>query len=341
MADVPSNLIPTRVTQLPLAPVADENSLMMIVYQGNNYQIRVGDLLSVAGVPVSRQVLAGTGLSGGGALSSNVTLSIANGGVGTSQLASTGVTPGVYGSTSAIPVFTVDSTGRVTAASTVPVSTSGYVPVTRQVIAGNGLTGGGGLNADVTLSANFSNSAPLVLDDTGSAGVSNEVSRADHQHPAVDLSDQQQVNGILPLDQGGTARSLVADAGAIIWCGADGLYVGPPGLAGQVLVSGGVNEYTWGSALLISDQPANFVYAGPTSGVPGPTSFRLLVNADLPSAISGKAITGSTVDSSPIGSSAPSTGAFTQIDVDNVRIDANTISSTDANGDIKIGRAHV
>ena len=77
MADVPSNLIPTRVTQLPLAPVADENSLMMIVYQGNNYQIRVGDLLSVAGVPVTRQVIAGTGLTGGGQLSSNVTLSIA------------------------------------------------------------------------------------------------------------------------------------------------------------------------------------------------------------------------------------------------------------------------
>ena len=68
MSDVPSNLIPTRVTQLPVAPVADENSLMMIVYQGNNYQIRVGDLLSVAGVPITRQVIAGTGLQGGGQL---------------------------------------------------------------------------------------------------------------------------------------------------------------------------------------------------------------------------------------------------------------------------------
>jgi hypothetical protein len=76
---VPSNLIPTRITQLPLAPVADENSLMMIVYQGNNYQIRVGDLLSVAGVPVTTQVIAGTGMTGGGQLTGNVTLSIANG----------------------------------------------------------------------------------------------------------------------------------------------------------------------------------------------------------------------------------------------------------------------
>ena len=27
MTDVPSNLIPTRISQLPVAPVADENSL--------------------------------------------------------------------------------------------------------------------------------------------------------------------------------------------------------------------------------------------------------------------------------------------------------------------------
>jgi hypothetical protein len=99
--------------------VADENSLMMIVYQGNNYQIRVGDLLSVTGVPITRQVIAGTGLTGGGALSSNVTLSVAVGGIGGTQLNSTGVTPGVYGNSTNIPVFTVDTNGRVSAATTI------------------------------------------------------------------------------------------------------------------------------------------------------------------------------------------------------------------------------
>ena len=282
MTDVPSNLIPTRVTQLPVAPVADENSLMMIVYQGNNYQIRVGDLLSVAGVPTSRQVIAGTGMTGGGQLSSNVTLSIANGGVGSVQLANSGVTPGVYGDATNIPVVTVDATGRVMAATTIPATISGYVPESRQVIAGTGLSGGGALTGNVTLTANLSNATPLVLDGTGTAGVSTDMARADHQHPAVDLSDQAQINGILPLDQGGTARSLVPDAGAIIWCGADGLYVGPVGTAGQVLVSNGTGEYTWGSALLVVDQPANVIYAGPTAGAAAPTAFRAMVNADLP-----------------------------------------------------------
>lgn len=282
MTDVPSNLIPTRITQLPLAPVADENSLMMIVYQGNNYQIRVGDLLSVAGVPTTRQVIAGTGMAGGGQLTSNVTLSIAPGGVGSTELANSGVTPGTYGNSTDIPVFTVDNTGRVVAATTIPATISGFVPETRQVIAGTGLTGGGQLTSNVTLAANLSNLTPELGNNTGSAGVSTEIARADHVHPAVDLSDQTQINGILPLDQGGTARSLVAAAGAIVWSGADGLYIGPQGLAGQVLVSGGTGAPTWGSAILVSDQPANVVYAGPASGPAAPTGFRSLVTDDLP-----------------------------------------------------------
>jgi hypothetical protein len=246
MSDVPSNLIPTRITQLPVAPVADENSLMMIVYQGNNYQIRVGDLLSVAGVPTSTQVIAGTGLAGGGQLTGNVTLSVAVGGIGNTQLAATGVTAGTYGDDLNIPVFTVDAKGRVQSATTVPAMGAGnYVPVTRQVIAGTGMNGGGALNANVTLNANLSNALPLVTDGLGLAGVSNNIARADHQHPSVNLQDSDEVDGVLSVANGGTSRSLVPDAGAIIWSGADGLYVGPVGAIGQVLQSNGTGEYIW------------------------------------------------------------------------------------------------
>jgi hypothetical protein len=262
--------------------VADENSLMMIVYQGNNYQIRVGDLLSVAGVPTSTQVIAGTGMTGGGQLTGNVTLSIANGGVGPTQLTATGVASGVYGNATNIPVFTVDTNGRVTAATTVPATISGYVPTSTQVIAGNGLTGGGALNGNVTLAASYSATLPAAGFQTGSAGSANTLARSDHKHPAVDLSADDQVDNLLGLGNGGTARSLVAAAGAIVWSGADGLYIGPVGLAGQVLVSGGAGAPTWGSALIVSDQNANVVYAGPAAGAAAPTAFRALVNADLP-----------------------------------------------------------
>ena len=283
MSDVPSNLIPTRITQLPLAPEASEDSLMMIVYQGNNYQIRVGDLLSVAGVPTSTQVIAGTGMTGGGQLTGNVTLSVASKGIGSSLMDDTGVTAGVYGNATNIPVFTVDSTGRVTAATTIAATPStDYVPVTRQVIAGTGLNGGGPLNANVTLNANLSDALPLVGSDSGVAGTSTNIARADHQHPAIDLTLDAQVDGLLPLNHGGTARSLVMQPGAMIWSGSDGLYVSAAGVSGQVLISGGTGAPTWGSALVISDQAANVIYAGPASGPTGPTGFRAMVTADLP-----------------------------------------------------------
>ena len=282
MTDVPSNLIPTRLTQLPTAPIASEDGWLYFVYDGNSYKIRAGDLLAVAGVPTSRQVNAGTGLTGGGTLASNITLSVANGGIGSTQLDNTGVSAGVYGSDTQIPVITVDANGRVVSVTNIAVTVTGYVPTSRQVIAGTGLTGGGALNANVTLDADLSDTASLSGITSGSAGVATDISRSDHQHPSVNLASNNEVQGLLGLSHGGTAKSLVPDAGALIWCGADGLYVGPPGLAGQILVSGGTSAPTWGSALIISDQPANYIYAGPTSGPNAPTGFRPLVNADLP-----------------------------------------------------------
>ena len=59
-------------------------------------------------------VLAGTGLSGGGALTGNVTLNLAN----------TAVAAGDYGSSSNVAAFTVDAQGRLTAASNVTIVAS-------------------------------------------------------------------------------------------------------------------------------------------------------------------------------------------------------------------------
>lgn len=318
MAQVPSNLIPVRVSQLPDAPVASLDGYLPYIYNGVTYKIRAGDLVAVSGVPVTRAVLAGTGLTGGGQLSSDVTLSVAPGAIGTAQLANTGVTPGTYGSGAAVPQLTVDEKGRVTAATTVPVTVSGYVPATRNVFAGDGLTGGGALSADITLNVKLSDATPLTVDDTGVAGVSQFVARADHQHPAVDLSDQQQVNGILPLDQGGTNRSIAAAPGTIVWCGVDGLYTSSSGGVGQVLVSGGVDAPTWGTTPLITDQAANTFWAGPTSGAAAPVTFRTMVNADVPATLDGKALTNvdvnsGTVDNTVIGATIPVAGSFTNL----------------------------
>ena len=249
MTNVPSNLIPTRISQLPTAPVASADGMLLFNYQGVSYQVRAGDLLQVAGVPTTRQVIAGTGLTGGGQLNQDITLSVASGGIGTVQLAASGATPGTYGSTTQIPVVTVDSTGRITAVSTVTASTGG-VPTSTQIIAGNGLEGGGNLSSNVTLTADFEDNVPLVTTTGGAAGTSNELSRGDHQHPPVDLSNQDQIDGVLPIDQGGTGRSITSTPGGIVYGGSGDLAIGPAGQNGQVLVSGGTGTYSWGSALL-------------------------------------------------------------------------------------------
>jgi hypothetical protein len=283
MATVPSNLIPVSITQLPVPTTpASEDTLLVGVYQGVTYKIRAGDLLNVAGVPLTRQVIAGTGLTGGGALSSNVTLSVAPGGIGPTQLATSGVTPGVYGSASALPQITVDANGRVTAATSFPFSVTGFVPVTTEVIAGTGLTGGGPLNGNVTLNARLSNATPLSLNGSGSAGSSSEIARTDHRHPSLNLSSDVQVDSILGIGNGGTGRSLVMNPGAIMWSGSDGLYVSAAGTLGQVLVSGGTSAPTWGSTLIVAPVPANSMFAGPVSGGSADPTFRTLVNADLP-----------------------------------------------------------
>ena len=312
MADVPSNLIPTTITQLPVAPVASGDSILLIVYNGNNYQITAGELLQVAGVPTTRQVIAGTGLSGGGQLSSNVTLSIANGGVGSTQLDATGVTAGSYGSSTQIPVFTVDAKGRVTAASSVSLTVSGYVPTSRQVIAGTGLTGGGTLNADVTLNANLSSSTPLSGNSSGSAGVATSSSRSDHRHPSVDLSSASEVNGILPLSRGGTSKAITPNAGAIIWCGADGLYVGPVGVAGQMLQSNATGQYVWVDQSTLNVGRASNLNGGAANRIPYQTAL------NTTSFLAAPTVTGQSLQwdgSSLVWAANPGTGTVISVNV--------------------------
>jgi hypothetical protein len=90
-------------------------------------------------------VSTGTGLTGGPITTS-----------GTISLANTAVTAGSYGNASTVGTFTVNAQGQLTAASNTAIAisvgaVSGAVPNTVNVLAGTGMTGGGALTANVTL----------------------------------------------------------------------------------------------------------------------------------------------------------------------------------------------
>jgi hypothetical protein len=334
---VPSNLIPTRITDLPVAPVPTPNATMVCVIGGITYQVPFIDLQSTISVPASRVIGTGGGLQGGGDLSQDRTLSIATDGVTTDKIAPTGVTPGTYGSSTAIPIVTVNDKGQVTSVTTTAISIVGFVPDTRQVIAGTGLSGGGNLQADRTFTVNFSSATPQAL-GSASAGTAVESSRGDHVHPALNLASATESSGILPLTKGGTGQQVLSLTGGSIWYtnGTQGFLQGPVGSLGQVLVSGGSGAPSWGSALIISDQPANFVYAGPTTGGSAPTSFRLLVNADIPATLSGKTMSGSLNTFSNIGNASLTNSSVTYNGV-NVALGASGTITASTTAALTIG----
>ena len=329
---VPSNLVPTSITQLPVAPNPTSSATMVCVIGGITYQVSFIDLQSTVSVPASREINTGGGLQGGGDLSANRTLSIATEGVTSDKLAVSGVTAGTYGSGATVPVVTVSSKGLVTGVTETPLVISGYVPDTRQIIAGAGLTGGGNLQANRTLSASFSANSPAAL-GSASAGSSTDISRSDHVHPALNFANQTEYTGLLPLTNGGTGMQVTNLTSGAIWYseGNNGFLQTVQGSNGQVLVSGGSSAPTWGSALIVSDQPANYVYAGPASGAIAPTAFRLLVNEDIPATLTGKTLDGSANTFSNISNAALANSSVTYNGV-NVALGASgTITATATN----------
>jgi len=88
-------------------------------------------------------ITAGNGLSGG-----TITTT------GTISLPTTGVSASTYGSTTAVPVIAVDTYGRITSASntTITPSNIGAASASTTISAGTGLSGGGDLSANRTLS---------------------------------------------------------------------------------------------------------------------------------------------------------------------------------------------
>lgn len=333
---VPSNLVPTKITDLPVAPAPTASGTIPIVIGGVLYQAVFSDVAGSAEVPASRIIAAGTGLTGGGNLTQDRVIAVAAGGIGDTQLDDSGVAAGTYGSSTQIPVIQVNAKGRVIGVTLASPSFAGLVPDSRQIIAGSGLTGGGNLEANRTLSVDFSNDTPLSL-GSASAGVGTQPARDDHVHPPVDLEDAAQITNRLPITNGGTGQNITnLVAGAVLFTDGTNLVLQTAqGSVGQVLRSDGSGTPYWddvpgtgtvisvglsmpgifsvsGSPVTVSgtlaaslvNQDANKVFAGPVSGTSTAPTFRALVNADIPTTLTGKTISGSDNTLSNIGNAS-------------------------------------
>jgi hypothetical protein len=205
-------------------------------------------------------------LTGGGSLSADITIAVANSGIGEQQLDVTGVSSGTYGSGAAVPVITVTDKGRVTNVSTTPLVITGYVPDGRQIVAGTGLAGGGNLSADRTLSIDYSSTIPSAL-GSATVGTASTPARADHVHPALDLSDSTETTGVLMMGRGGTGSALAPVAGAVVVSNGTNISLTSAGSPGQILFSNGSSPPSWESTTSLVVAAANRLNGGAANRV--------------------------------------------------------------------------
>lgn len=174
-------------------------------------------------------------------------------------LADTAVTPGSYGSQFVVPSFTVDAQGRLVAASNnsvISLATLGAAPSSRLINAGTGLTGGGDLSADRTIS--LLNTA-VVAASYGSQFVVPSFT-VDAQGRLIAASNNSVISlaalGGQPLDSTLTSLAAFNSNGFMVQTAADtftarsigagaGISVSnPQGIAGDPIISSLITQYT-------------------------------------------------------------------------------------------------
>ena len=259
---VPSNLIPTRITQLPLAENPTPQDTVVLVQGGVTKQASLASTTAATAVPVTRRIDTGGGLVGGGDLSANRTISLAP-----------YFSAGIWGGASFIPVISVDQYGRVDAASQVPLTFAnvGSKPTTlagygitdgvnddRRVDTAGSLVGGGRLDTNRTLALDGDQTSPGGSKYYG--------------------TDGSGVKGFYDITSGGTVQQVAMTVPSDLLA-----------VTGSPITTSGT------FAVTLATQSPNQILAGPASGMAGAApSFRALVAADLPTVPVAKGGTGLT-----------------------------------------------
>ena len=176
--------VDTRISNLVAGAPEAFDTLKEIadVLEGNVDSI--GDILTTLGTKADKAVTisAGAGLTGGGSLAANRTIALATVGAAGTY---TKVTVDAYGRVTAhaslaatdIPALAISKiTGLQTAL-------DGKVTTARKVTAGNGLTGGGALSADITLNVVSANTGITVGADSITLNTVNSLTSSDTVKP--------------------------------------------------------------------------------------------------------------------------------------------------------------
>ena len=221
---VPSNIADWTQLSYPAAPVTSVAGKTGAVTLSNS-DVGLGNVTNVLQAPATRNINTGTGLSGGGNLTTDRTLSANFGSSagtvceGNDARLSDARTPTAHANTHAtgqpdaispasIGASAVGHGHNISDITNLQTTLDGKVPDTRTINSGTGLSGGGDLTANRTLSVTYGSTAGTACQGND-ARLSDARTPLAHTHPISDVTNlQTTLDGKVP-----TSRSITAGNG--------------------------------------------------------------------------------------------------------------------------------
>lgn len=219
-------------------------------------------------------------------------------------------------------IASVDSATQITL--TVAHATSGSITfdtsgATDYTADGGGITLKG--STDKTIIWDRAKTAWLISDQIETAGITLTGLTAS-KVLFTDSNKKLTSTGTVAINQGGTGATTEADARTSLGLGSAAVAsTSDFAPAAQGVTNGNSHDHNGGDG-------GQIAYAS-LSGLPS-------LGTIASQAANNVTLTGGTIDGINIGGTSAGTAKFTLLDVDNIRVDGNTISSTNTNGDITI-----